>query len=328
MAVPVGVIVIVIVIVIVTVIMVVAVPATGLVAALDVVVMRFLRQADFGLEAQNLLPVLTVQAVHDVLPSHALFDPVLEGIEHQIVVVEITGLDELQAGESRRNFIGLVVDAVDQHAGEQEVGEDHDPLEAEHGAFFQRRDDQREGHAGVSGFSPAEAQPFPQHTGDLGHVGVGIGVGRTATDDDQQGFMRGDLALLRIGALDRLADALTGCTDHLVVDPQLAAIVHFDVVLGAVGVEHRGNVVLGVACREQHAGHGEDPLTAFLPQAVETVADNRGRELQITIINVELRHAGAQALGHLRKLTHGPFIAATVAAYHYACLHDPCSPVQ
>ena len=308
--------------------MVVAVPATGLVPALDVVVVRFLRQADFGLEAQNLLPVLTVQAVHDVLPGHALFDPVLEGIEHQIVVVQITGLDELQAGEGRCDFVGLVVDAVDQHAGEQEVGEDHDPLEAEHGAFFQRRDDQREGHAGVSGFSPAEAQPFPQHTGDLGHVGVGIGVGRTATDDDQQGFVRGDLALFCVGALDRLAHALTGGSDHLVIDPELAAVVHFDVVLGAVRVEHRGNVVLGVARRKQHTGHREDPLTALLPQAVETVADDRGRELQITVINVELRHAGAQALGHLRELAYGPFVAATVAAYHYACLHDPCSPVQ
>ena len=131
-----------------------------------------------------------------------------------------------------------------------------------------------------------------------------------------------------IGALDRFAHALACGADHLVIDAKLAAVVHFDVVLGAVGVEHGRNVILGMARREQHPRHREDALTALLPQAVQTIADDRGGKLQIAVVNVELRHAGAEAFGHLREFPHGPFVAAAVAAYHYACLHDPCSPVQ
>ena len=53
-----------------------------LIAALNVVMVRFLWQAHFSFKAQHLLPVLTIQAVHNILPGHALFNPVLEGIKH------------------------------------------------------------------------------------------------------------------------------------------------------------------------------------------------------------------------------------------------------
>ena len=81
--------------VVVIVVVIVGVTTTGLVAALNVVMVGFLRQPDFRFEAQYLFPVLTVQAVHDVLPGHALLHPILEGVEHQIVVVKITGFNEL-----------------------------------------------------------------------------------------------------------------------------------------------------------------------------------------------------------------------------------------
>ena len=84
----------VIVIMAVSVIMVVMVPV-GLVTAFNVMVMRFLRQTHFAFKTQDLLAVLAVEAVHDVLPGHALLDAILEGIEHEIVVVQVSSLDEL-----------------------------------------------------------------------------------------------------------------------------------------------------------------------------------------------------------------------------------------
>ena len=49
--------------------------------ALDVVVVAFLRQADFGLEAQHLLAVLAHLAVHVAGALQDLGHPVDEGLE-------------------------------------------------------------------------------------------------------------------------------------------------------------------------------------------------------------------------------------------------------
>ena len=230
--------------------------ALGLIAAFNVMVVRFLWQANFTLETQYLLAVFAVQAIHQVLPGHTLLDPVLEGIQHQIVVVQVARLDELQARVLGCHFIGLIVDAVHQNASEQKIGEHHDPLEPQLGALFQSRHDQREGNARIGRFRPAKAQAFPQHAGDFGDVAVGVGVRGTATDNYQQGFMRSDLALLCISPLHRFAHPFTGRTDHLVIDPQLAAVMHLDAMLRAIGVEDGGNIVLGVTRGEQHTRHG------------------------------------------------------------------------
>ena len=297
-----------------------------LIAALNVVMVRFLWQAHFGFKAQHLLPVLTIQAVHNILPGHALFNPVLEGIKHQIVVVQITRLDELQTGVVCGDFIGLVVNPVHQNARKQKVRKDDDALEPKHGALFQRWHHQRERHARVSRLGPAKTQAFPQHAGDLGDVAVGIRVRRAATDNNQQRLMRRDFALLCIGALHRFAHTLAGGADHLVIDTQLAAIVHFDVVLRTIGVQDRGDIVLGVTRREQHARNSQNPLTALFPQTVQTVFDDRRGEFEIAVVHVKLWEPRAQAFSNLGKLANCPFITATVAAHHYACLHFPSAP--
>jgi hypothetical protein len=110
------------------------------------------------------------------------------------VVVEIGRLDELDVGQARGDPVRRVVDALDQDAGEEEIGEHDDAAETEPGGVFQRRLDQRKGDAGIGGLGPAEAEALPQHAGDLGDVGVGVGVGRAAADDDEQGLVHGDVA--------------------------------------------------------------------------------------------------------------------------------------
>ena len=78
------------------VIMVVIMPMIAIGAdALDMMVMAGLRQAHFGLEADDLLPVFAHLAVHVVLAAENLAHPVGEGVEHQRVIVEILRLQEL-----------------------------------------------------------------------------------------------------------------------------------------------------------------------------------------------------------------------------------------
>ena len=90
--------------------------------ALDVMVMAFLRQADLGLEAEDVVAVLAQLAVHQVLADQDLLDPLGEGIEHQRVVVEIRRLDELDPGVFGGDQVGMRINALDQNAGEQEYG--------------------------------------------------------------------------------------------------------------------------------------------------------------------------------------------------------------
>src|SRR3546814_20056952 len=82
---------------------------------------------------------------------------------------------ELDPGMPRRHAVGVLVDALDQDPGEQEVGKHDDPPVAQLRRVLQPRLDEREGDAGIGRLGPAEAHPFPQHAGDLGDVGVEIG---------------------------------------------------------------------------------------------------------------------------------------------------------
>ena len=188
---------------------------------LDVVVVALLRQADLGLEAQHLLAVFAELAVHQVLAVQNFVHAVDEGLEHQRMVVEIGRLDEFDVGMARRDRVGGVVDALHQNAGEEEIREDDDAAEAELRRLLQRRLDEREGDAGIGGLRPAEAKPLPEHARDLGDVGIGVGIGGAAADDDEQRFVQRDIARRRV---ERLADAVAGGAEHFRVEPELAAV--------------------------------------------------------------------------------------------------------
>ena len=99
--------------------------------ALDVVVVAHLGRAEIALVADDLLAVLAELAVHAVVALGNLGDPREEGVHHQRMVVEIGGLAEGDLGVGAGGLVHRVVDAPHQHAGEEEVGEDHDAPEAE-----------------------------------------------------------------------------------------------------------------------------------------------------------------------------------------------------
>ncbi|MCB1833396.1 MAG: hypothetical protein KDH19_08145, partial [Geminicoccaceae bacterium] len=94
----------------------------GRTLSLDVMVMALLRRADLGLEAQHLRPVFAHAAIHQVGAVTDLVHPLDEGVDDLRVIVEIAGLDELQFGMIGGDAVGETVDAVDQDAGEEEIG--------------------------------------------------------------------------------------------------------------------------------------------------------------------------------------------------------------
>ena len=204
----------------------------------DVMVVALLRLPDLVLEPQNLRPVFAHGAVHVVAAFQNFTHPVGEGGDHLGMVVQIAGLDKLDIRMRRRNLVGKAVDAVDQDAAEQEIGENDDALEAKARHMLKAWLDQREGHAGISDLGPAEAHAFPQHAGNLRDVGVGVRIGSAAPDHDKTGIRAVDGAVFLVGRLDGGGDPVTGRLQHLQIDRKLAAILDGDAVLCRIGVQH------------------------------------------------------------------------------------------
>src|SRR3546814_10989667 len=105
--------------------------------AFDVVVVALLGEADLGLEAQHLLAILAELAVRQVLAVEDLLHALGKGVQHGGVVVQIARLHELDHRVAGGDDIGVVVDALHQDAGEEEIGE-------------HRSEERRVGKAGVS----------------------------------------------------------------------------------------------------------------------------------------------------------------------------------
>ncbi len=117
--------------------------------------------------------------------------------------------------------------------------------------------------------------------------------------------------------IERLLHAVGGGAHHLGVDAEILAVIDPEIVGGGIGVEHRGNVVLGVARREQHAGHGEHAGDALGFQLVQTGADDRGGEFEIAIFDRIVRQALLQMFRQHGELAHRRRIAAAVATNHH-----------
>ena len=153
------------------------------------------------------------------------------------------------------------VDALDEDAGEQEPRDDDHPPEAEARHPVQRRRDDGKGDARIGRFAPAQAQALPQQPHDLRDVGIGVGVGRAAADDDQRRIGTGDPVA---GGGERALDAVPGGADEFRVDAEFAGVVHRRPVMsGRPCVQHRRDVVLGVAGGEEHPRRREN---AFDPR--------------------------------------------------------------
>ena len=287
--------------------------------ALDMMMVAFLRQADFALKAQYLFAVFAHLAVHQIGAFTDFGNPIGEGVEYLRVVVQIRGLHELDVGMVRGHQISVIIDPLDQDSGEQKIGEHDDPAVAELDRVLEGGLYQREGHSGIGGLSPAKSQTFPQHAGHFGDVGIGIRVGCAPADGDQHGLLARHNTMFGIGGFKSLQDPVSGGTNHLQIDAQLAAIDNLDAgILGRIGVEHGRDVVLGVAGSKQHAGHRVDTLHAPGDQLVEAVTDDRGREFQKAVFDLLVRETCPQGVGDNCKFAHGAFVTTAMAAHHNA----------
>ena len=138
--------------------------------ALDVMMMAHLRQTDFRFEAQHLRAVFAQAAVHISVAAQDLADALGECVDDERVVVEIRRLDELDSGIKTPRPVDGLIDALDQNAGEQEIGKDDDAPVTESCCMFESREHKGKGDARICGLGPAEAEALPQHAGELADV--------------------------------------------------------------------------------------------------------------------------------------------------------------
>ena len=284
----------------------------------DMVVVAFLHGADLGLETQDLHPVLAHRAVGRRHFAHLFGGAFGKGLEHLGMVAEIARPHPLDFGVGGGDAVGEAVDAVDQDAREEEIGKHDHPPVGQAGDMGQTGLDKRKGDAGIARLAPAKAHAFPEHAGDLGHVGIGIGVRGAAADHDKAGLVQRHGPEFGIGAVHGLLHAGTGGGDHLGIDAKLSAIADLDPMARGIGVEHGGNVVLGVHRGKEHARHGQDAGAALFAQPVEPVPDHRIGEFEIAVVDLPVGgEIGRQAFGQHLEFVHRSRAARPVAADHH-----------
>ncbi len=279
-------------------------------------VMAFLGKTDFRLEAEHLFTVLAHLAVHQRLAIKDFLQPVLERVEHQLVVGQIACLEEFDIAMAFGHLVRIAVDALDQHTGEKEVREDNDPLVAELGSVFEPGLDQRKGHSGIAGLGPAKAHPFPKHAHDLGHVRIGVRIRRAAPHHHEQRFMA---VHIRSCCRDGFLDPFGGSADHLQVNTKFAAIFdHHARILRSIGVQDGGNVILGMAGGKQHSRYCQHALDTARLQRIKARMDHRVAEFEIAIFDRRIRVACLQPFGKGGEFAGCILVAAAMAANHDA----------
>ena len=143
---------------------------------LDMVMVAFLHRADLGLEAQDLDAVLAHGAIGRRHLAYLFGGAFGKGLEHLGMVAEIARLDPLDRGMGGGDAVGEAVDTVDQDAREEEIGKHDHPPVGQTGDMGQAGFHEREGDAGIARLAPAKAHALPEHAGDLGDIGIGVGV--------------------------------------------------------------------------------------------------------------------------------------------------------
>ena len=271
------------------------------------------------LEAQHLGAIFAERTVHVGVAAQHIGHPLPEGGQHRRMVAQVRSLEKLHLRMVRRHQAAVLHDAANQHAGEQEVGEHHHPLVAEPHHLPQARLHQGKGDSGIQGFPPAEPESLHQHAGDLGHVRVGIRIGGPSPHHHQQRVVGGYRRPARghgggIGGRQGLADAAPGRLDHLAIHPQLAPVIHPQAGFGGPGVEHRGDVVFGMASGKEHRRHRQHMADPLLPQLLQAIAQDRPRELQVAMGHRQRRQGATQLLRQGGEFLHRQPVAAAVAA--------------
>ena len=272
-------------------------------------VVTVLRRSHFHLKAQHLGAIFTKGAVHvGITPQHVV-NPFLEGGQHLRMVPQVGGMEDLQIGMVGGHPLAVLHDATHQHTGEQKVGKHHDAAIAQFDQLAQPGFDQGEGHPRVEGLSPAESEALYEHAGDLGHVGVGIGIGGTTAHHHQQGVVEGHRlsagpAVLGIRLLQTATNPGCSGQDHLAIHPEFAAVINAQARFSCVGVQHRRDVVFGVARCKQHGWNRQYMADAPAAQGLEPVAQDRSGEFEVAKLHGNPPHQLLQLAGQGSELLH------------------------
>ena len=96
-----------------------------------VMVMSRLRHAGIPLVTDDLGAVFAKLAIHRRLRFPDLANPVAERIEHTRMVAQIERLDKFDLRKATGDCLNLLVDALDEDAGKQEIRKHDDAAQAE-----------------------------------------------------------------------------------------------------------------------------------------------------------------------------------------------------
>ena len=273
--------------------------------AFHMVMMAFLRLADIRFESENLFPVLAHLAVHQVLAGKNLANAFREGLDHCWVIIEIGRLDERNFRMAFANGIRCHVNPLDENAGEKEIGKDDDPAVSEFCRMLQGRFNQRERHARIGRFGPAETESFPQHAGDLCDIRVCIRIRCPTSDDNKKCLVQRHIVACGI---ERCLNPVASCADHFRVNTEFPSIFDRQSIMGRlIGVEDGGYVVLGMSGGKQHAGNRQDPVAPGFAQTIQAGMDHRVCEFQIAVVDWPVRKPAAQLVGDDCKFVDGGF---------------------
>ena len=117
---------------------------------------------------------------------------------------EVRAQCEAQLRVLRAQVLHLAADALDQHAGEQVVGQHHDLAQPEQGLPLHHALQTREGDAGEGEVDRLMLAFLLQPARHLGHLAIGVPVGRAAPEQHHAGG-RGVGHVERVHALAQLA---------------------------------------------------------------------------------------------------------------------------
>src|SRR5215217_7972008 len=215
-------------------------------------------------------------AVHADVSFHSLCITLDHKVSYSLVRPEVPCVAHLDAGIRHPECFALPADTLLENAGKEEVGEDDYAFRAEPAAALQPVRNVGRGHADVGALDDRVRASLVEQAGYLGEVRVGIGVGGAAPD-----YQDGRLLLLLFG--DDGGDPLVHQFEKLGPYAEGASIAETHRrVAYLLADQGRGDVVLGVACGQEHQRDGSDVPRPSLCEPVHALRDGRAGELDKT----------------------------------------------
>src|SRR5256886_3745645 len=202
--------------------------------------------------------------------------------------------------------VGLVVDAVHEDAGEQEVRHHRDGRRAEAAAAFQCLGHRRGCQGDERGLDEAQPARVLEEPPDFVQVGIGVGVAGPAPDEHHP-------ELARIVGADGGADAVLGEPEHQWMDAERAPVLEpHSLMAAAPAFERRRAVVLHVAGTEEDERDGADRGGAAADERVDGGVEVGLGQLDETAADLEAVRLAPQHIGELPVLVDAGGRAAAV----------------